>query len=388
MEPETANRIQKCVEAQFPEQVDYLRQLVRAESPSLDPESQKVMFDLLSQPLLELGYRVRRHPGRRSGGQLFARPGWHRRGAPCQLLLGHSDTVWPLGTLPRMPLVAEGNVMRGPGVYDMKAGLSSMVFALRALENAGIRPEVSPVCLVTSDEELASDDSRRLIQLLARRVDRVLVPEPAAGEEGSLKTSRKGVGLFTVSIHGRSAHAGVEPEAGISAVLEISHVIQELHSLNSPSRGISVTVGVVEGGTRSNVIPDFARALVDVRTRTLQDGEEIAARIRSIRPSRPGIRIEIEGGLDRPPLEPTPANLALWERARSLGHLLNAELTHCESGGGSDGNFTSRFTATLDGLGGVGGGAHAVHEFIYLDKLKERTALLALLIASPPIGCR
>jgi glutamate carboxypeptidase len=383
MTPHLAGRIRRYVEDHREALFQYLKSLVLAESPSTEPETQRQVFELLAEPLRELGFESRFLRGRRSGGQLYARPSHRRRGSKAQLLLGHCDTVWPVGTLARMPLVVENNIMRGPGVYDMKAGLAQIVFALRALAALEHEPRVTPVLYVSTDEELGSEDSRHRIQLLARRVVRVLVPEPSTGSEGKLKTARKGVGLFTVTVHGRGAHAGVEPEKGISAILEMSRIIQELHELNDPARGVTVTVGIVEGGTRSNIIPDRARAYVDVRARTLADADAVAARIRDLRPRMAGARVETEGGLDRPPLENTPRNRALWETAREAGRLLGIELEESESGGGSDGNLTSPFAATLDGLGGVGGGAHAEHEFIHLDKLLERTALLALLIAAP-----
>jgi glutamate carboxypeptidase len=383
MTPRFAAQIRRYVEEHSEALFQYLRSLVLAESPSTEPETQRQMFELLAEPLRELGFQTRFLRGRQSGGQLYARPSRRPGGAPVQLLLGHCDTVWPVGTLARMPLVVENNVMRGPGVYDMKAGLAQIVFSLRALAALGFKPEATPVVYISTDEELGSEDSRYRIQLLARRVVRVLVPEPSTGTAGKLKTGRKGVGLFTVTVHGRGAHAGVEPEKGVSAVLEMSHIVQELHSMSDPGRGVTVTVGVVEGGTRSNIIPDRARALVDVRVRTLADGDAVASRIRGLKPTLAGTRVDVEGGLDRPPLERTPRNRALWERARKTGRLLGIELEESESGGGSDGNLTSPFAATLDGLGGVGGGAHAADEFIYLDKLLERTALLALLIAAP-----
>ncbi len=386
MTPELALRIRRQVESLVDEQVAYLKELVRAESPSLEPATHRAVLELLARPLQAMDFDTWILPGRRSGGRLYARPRRRRRFAAAQLLLGHADTVWPTGTLQRMPLVQEGHLLRGPGVYDMKAGLSQIVFALKALSVLGLEPPVTPVIYVSCDEELGSEDSRYHIQMLARRVVRVLVPEPSAGGDGKLKTSRKGVGLFTITVHGRSAHAGLEPEKGASAVLELARIILQLEQLSDLTAGTTLTVGVVEGGTRPNVVPELARAVVDVRTRTQAEADRVTRRLHSLKPSREGIRIEVTGGLDRPPMEPTARNRALWAQARHLGRLLGLELEETESGGGSDGNLTSPFTATLDGLGAVGGGAHAEHEFVDLSFLPERTALLALLIAAPPVG--
>ena len=384
MDKEQAKEIRRYAEQHHNEQVRFLRSLVEAESPSLEPARLGAVFSLLADPLRRLGFQVRILRGKQSGGQLFARPRQHPRGRPIQLLLGHCDTVWPVGKLNEMPLRLEGTHLAGPGVYDMKAGLTQVVFALRALVDCGVEPTVTPVVYLTSDEELGSEDSRTRIQLIARRANRVLVPEPASGPEGKLKTTRKGVGLFEIAIEGRGAHAGVEPEAGISAVLELSHVVQSLHALGDPARGLTVTVGMASGGTRPNVVPPSARAVVDLRARTLDDARKAERAIRSLRPTLPGARIVVTGGVDRPPMERTPGNRALWRQAQEAGNLLDLELEECESGGGSDGNLTSPFAPTLDGLGPIGKGAHAEDECVDLARLSERTALLALLIAAPP----
>lgn len=384
MNREIAGRIRRYVAAQFPEQVEFLKQLVQAESPSLEPETHRRVLEVLAGPLASIDFEARVLRGRHSGGMLYARPRRRVRLRPLQLLLGHADTVWPTGTLQRMPLTRDGKFLKGPGVYDMKAGLAQMLFALKALVHSGIPIEVTPVVLISCDEELGSEDSRNLIQFLARRVIRVLVPEPAAEPRGQLKTSRKGVGLFTLTVRGRSAHAGVEPEKGASAIVELATQILRLQEFNQPEAGLTVNVGIVEGGSRPNIVPDFAQATIDVRVASMADAHRITERIRGLRPSRPEIRIEVAGGLDRPPMEPTPANRQLWDLARELGLLLDLELEESSSGGGSDGNLTSPFTATLDGLGAVGGGAHAAHEYVDLDYTIDRTSLLALLLAAPP----
>jgi glutamate carboxypeptidase len=385
MDPGRARAIRECVELNHEAQVQFLHRLVEAESPSLEPERLTEVFSILAAALQKLDFQVRILKGRQSGGELFARPSKRIRPAPIQLLLGHCDTVWPSGKLKEMPLRLDGTHLAGPGVFDMKAGLSEIVFALRALHQCRVEMDVVPVVYLTSDEELGSEDSRRRIQLIARRADRVLVPEPPSGPAGKLKTTRKGVSLFEIEVEGRSAHAGVEPEAGISAVLELSYLIRKLHGLTDPDRGLTVTVGMIAGGTRPNIIPAAARAVVDVRARTLADMRAAEEAILGLEPTLRGARILVKGGLDRPPMEPTPGNRDLWRRAREAGHLLGLDLAECESGGGSDGNLTSPFAPTLDGLGAIGGGAHAENEYVDLASLPQRTALLALLIAGPPI---
>ncbi len=384
MDRKSANRISNFLHGHLDEQLELLRSLVRLESPSTEPGSQRPILNLLAEFLEDLDFRATILRGRHSGGRLFALPRTRLRGAPGQLLLGHCDTVWPTGTLETMPLETDGAILRGPGVFDMKAGLSQVLGALRALRELGIPLPVTPIVYVSSDEELGSEDSRYNIQWIARRVVRVLIPEPASGPEGLIKTTRKGVGLFTIRVTGREAHAGLEPESGVSAIFEMSRIIQEVSGLNDSQKGVSVTVGTVRGGTRPNVVPAEAVAEVDVRASTLSEARKVETVIRGLVPHQPGAAIHVEGGIDRPPLEPTARNRRLWEQARSCATLLDIELGECESGGASDGNLTSPFAATLDGLGSVGGGAHARHEFIRIDRLAERTALLALLIAAPP----
>ncbi|UCF36258.1 MAG: M20 family metallopeptidase [Acidobacteriota bacterium] len=382
----TASRVLSFLNDRREEMVEYLKSLVEIESPSLDPHTQPPVLERLAVPLRAIDYKVCLLRGRLSGGQLFASPAKRIKGIPAQLLLGHCDTVWPVGTLKTMPLQIKDGRMAGPGVYDMKAGLTQIVYALLCLNELGLVPGVTPCVYVTSDEELASEDSRFRLQLMARRFNRVLVPEPSAEPDGRLKTSRKGVGLFEIEVEGRSAHAGVEPEAGVSAVLEMAYLIQRLHELNDPARGNTVTVGVVEGGTRSNIVPARARALVDVRTQTAREGATIEDAIRGLKSTLEGTTIRVNGGMDRPPMEATRRNQELWEIAREMGLFLGLDLKQAHSGGGSDGNLTSPLTATLDGLGPVGGGAHAPHEFIYLDSLVERTALMTLILLAPPVS--
>ncbi len=380
-----SKRIVDYLHEEKPDMVEFLRRLVVIESPSLEPTAQKQVFSLIADKLSNLGYEARLLPGERSGGHLYVRPRQRVRGQTAQLLLGHCDTVWPLGTLTKMPLEISNGVMKGPGVYDMKAGLAQIVFALQALNDLQLQPTVTPLVLITSDEEVGSFESRRHIERIARNVNRALVLEPSLGLSGKLKTARKGVGRFEILVNGKPAHAGLEPEEGASAILELSHVIQKLFALNNPERGITVNVGTINGGLRSNVIAPEGRASVDVRVLTTEDGKWIEEIIRDLKPSTPGVTLEIAGAINRYPMERTARNQALWNVARKLGSQIGLELEQGTSGGASDGNFTSHFTATLDGLGAVGNGAHAYHEFVDVEKTLERCALLALLMLEPPV---
>jgi glutamate carboxypeptidase len=287
-----------------------------------------------------------------------------------------------------MPVTVDGHRMFGPGVYDMKGGLVQMLFALQALSALDLEPTVTPLVLVNSDEEIGSMDSTRTIQRLARLVDRVLVLEPSLGPLGKLKTARKGVMRFTVQVQGKAAHAGLAPEEGISAILELSYVIQKLYALNDPDRGITVNVGSVDGGLRPNVVAPESRAEVDVRVPTLADAQRVLESIMGLTTVIPGTSIRVQRVENAPPMEPTSANRRLWMLARELGEAMGLVLEEARAGGASDGNTTSQWTATLDGLGPVGGGAHARHEFVDLDSLVERGALLALLVMAPPLTAR
>ncbi len=312
------------------------------------------------------------------------RPGGHRvTPAPIQLLVGHCDTVWPTGTVGTMPVRIEDDTLFGPGVFDMKGGLVQMIFALRAIRELGLKPPAGCVAVINSDEEIGSPDSTPLIRRLARLAARAFVLEPAFGRAGKLKTARKASGGFTITIKGRAAHAGVNPEEGASAILEMSYQVQQLFALNDAARGITVNVGTIDGGLRSNVVAPEVRAEVDVRVRTREDAEAVATAIRGLRPVNPRTTIEIAGGIDQSPMERTPRNQALWRLADRLGRRLGLELDQAEVGGSSDGNTTSRYTATLDGLGAVGDGAHAIHEQARISRMVERCALLVLLLMAP-----
>ena len=361
-----------------------LRDLALFESPSIDPAAQQPVLDRLTTELERCGLAVRRLRGRTSGGQLWAAPPRSLRKKGAQLLIGHCDTVWPKGTLATMPVEIRDGKLTGPGVFDMKGGLVQGIFALRALRDLEWEPPLTPVVFINSDEEIGSGDSTARILRLARRVQRVFVMEPALGPEGRLKTRRKGSLRFNLRVEGKAAHSGLDPEKGASAILELAHVIRRLYDLADRERGVSINVGVVQGGTRRNVIAAEAKAELDVRVLTMEDAQRIDHMVRRLEPETPGTRLFVEGGMDRPPLEATPGNRVLWEQARQAARALGIELGEGTSGGASDGSFTSRIVPTLDGLGPVGDGAHAVHEHVEIDRMPERAALLGLLLMKPP----
>lgn len=382
MDHTLAHRLLSYLTDHTDDMVALLSALVVAESPSAVPEAQAAPQALLTAALEGLGYHVEHTPGRKTGGYLLAEPP-DVVTRPRQLLLGHCDTVWPIGTLATMPLVIEDGHMRGPGVFDMKAGLVQGILALRALHELGLTPPLAPVFLINSDEEIGSFESQAVIEAEARRAARALILEPASGPRGQLKTARKGVGGFEIVVHGVAAHAGLEPEKGVSAILGMAQIVPALFALSDLSRGLTVNVGVIHGGLQSNVIAPECRAEVDVRITSTADAEQVEAAIRALAPSLPGTRVTITGGFDRPPLERTAANQALWRLAERLGAEFGWRLEQCAVGGGSDGNYTSIHTATLDGLGPVGDGAHATHEHIVVAELPRRSALLARLLMEP-----
>lgn len=362
-----------------------LEDMTLAESPSDVPGSQGEIREIIATELEQRGFVVKRVPGRKSGGMLHARPSGRSRKDPAQMILGHYDTVWPIGTLAGMPFECDGEIIRGPGVYDMKGGVAQALMAIDAIDHFGLDATVTPHVFLNSDEEIGSRESRRYIEKLAPGMDRVFVLEPSLGPAGKLKTTRKGIGRFTITVSGEAAHAGLDPGAGASAILELSHVIQELFALNDLDKGITVNVGTIDGGLRPNVVAPHSEAVVDVRVAKIQDAKRIEKAIRSLQPVTPGTTIEVDGLFGRPAMEQTPANRKLWRLACSLGEDLGIELDEGMAGGGSDGNFTSLYTATLDGMGAVGDGAHARHEHLRIQPTIERAALLTLLLLAPPL---
>ena len=365
--------------------IDFLKDLVRFESPSRDRDAQKQILDFLKEKLNELAFRVSLFPGKKTGGFLLAVPEDRKRGDPIQLLIGHCDTVWKKNTLADMPVIEGENSISGPGIFDMKAGLTQAVFSMQAIRELGLACRVTPVILINSDEEIGSYESTSAIRRLAKIADRALVLEPPLGLKGKLKTERKGVGKFVVTVTGKPAHAGLNPASGVSAIVELSYLIQKLFSLNDFEKGITVNVGMIQGGSSANVIAEESSAVVDVRGSNMEEADHIRKEILGLQPEHKECQVITEGYFGRPPMEKTPRNRRLWNVARELSGQLDIDLEEASAGGGSDGNTTSQYTATLDGLGTVGEGAHARHEYIVTDKLIERTALLSLLVLSKPV---
>lgn len=357
--------------------------LAEAESPSREPAAQVAMLELLTRELDARGYAAEILPGQDVGPHLLGYPGDSRPPPGFQLILGHLDTVWPLGTLERMPVLRRDDRLHGPGVFDMKGGLVQTLFALDALAELELEPVSPPLILVCSDEEIGSPDSRTHSIRLARDAARAFVVEPSFGQDGALKTARKGVGRFDLRIHGQASHAGIEPEKGVSAILELSRQVQRLFELNDRERGITVNVGTIDGGLGANVIAPEAVARVEARVPDAADAERIERQILSLEAVEPGIRIEVSGGFGRPPLERTPRNRQLWEAAQAAGARLGIDLDEAAVGGASDGNLASAHTAVLDGMGAVGDGAHAPEEHVIVPRMPERAALLAAMLLEP-----
>lgn len=353
-----------------------LRQLVELESPPDDPAALEACAAWLANRARELTGGCVRSIAQAEGPHLEIVVG--RTDEPPVLVIGHFDTVWPVGTLAARPYVDDGQVARGPGVFDMKAGLVQGLWAVAAFRAArGYPPNLE--LLFTSDEEVQSPRSRPVIEAAAPRVRAALVLEPSLA--GALKTARKAIGRFIVTIRGRAAHAGLDPHLGRSAIVELARVIEFLHGLSDERTGTIVNVGLVDGGTRANVVAAEARAVVDVRASTEHEAQSVSRRIFGIRPTRDGIEIVVTGGFVRPPMERTPAIAALFARAREIGAELGLDLAETSSGGGSDGNFfASLGVPVLDGLGAVGGGAHATDEHVLIQTMPMRAALLAGLL--------
>lgn len=374
-----------------------LTELVRIESPSHDPEAVNRAVDRVAGEVSRLGGRVRRHRARGYGDLLEARLGRGGKGSKAVMLLGHLDTVWPVGTLRAMPYRieaaraggSESDRAYGPGVFDMKAGVVIALAALRVLKEAGAfgsvgslgSPGSEVVLLLNSDEEVGSQASRPLTEKLALQSRAVFVLEPAQGEQGAYKTARKGVGQFRLDVTGRAAHSGVDFTGGHSAVLELGRQLERIASLTELERGITVNPGVIGGGTQANVIAAAAWAEIDVRVKTQADAASIERRLRALRPVDKQCRLEWSGELNRPPMGRTPGTVRLFRQAQALAQQIGMPLEEAATGGGSDGNFTSALgVPTLDGMGAVGHGAHAADESIQLASLVPRATLLAGMI--------
>ncbi len=351
--------------------------LARLESPTSDKAAVDRCGREIAERLARLGARVDRFPRDEAGDHLLAEFGC---GSTQVLLLGHFDTVWPVGQVERMPIHQTNGRLHGPGVFDMKAGIAIGMLAARALYELNAAPRHRVVMLWTSDEEQGSTSSRSVIEDEARRSEAVFVLEPSLAG-GALKTSRKGCGGFELRVRGIPAHAGIDPSKGVSAIHELARQILDLEKLQNPNRGISVNVGIVRGGSRPNVVAEEARALIDVRAQTMRDAAEITGAIEHLKPHLPGTALEIRGGFDRPPLERTDAVVRLYKLARDVAADLGRDLCEGSTGGGSDGNLTAALgVPTLDGLGAVGDGAHALHEHVEIGELPWRAALVAGLI--------
>jgi glutamate carboxypeptidase len=360
------------------EMIDTIREFVECESPSGDAHAVKRFVDIL---VARAGreVRARRYPG----GHLrieFDLPGKRKSGQI--LALGHSDTVWPLGTLGTMPFREQRGRLWGPGVFDMKAGLAFFLFAMRALRELDVPVRRKVVLQVNADEEVGSASSRALTEEAARRSVAVLVVEPSTGLEGKLKTARKGVGDYTVTVRGKASHAGVDFAGGASAILEMSRQLDRIAGFTRLDRGITVSPGVIRGGTRSNVVPAECTAEIDIRIPRAGDARYLARCFTALKPFDKRCTVEVTGGVNRPPMERSAGVRRLFATARTLAAALGVDLEESSTGGGSDGNFTAALgVPTLDGLGAVGEGAHAVNESILINRMADRTALLAKLVA-------
>ncbi|MFN2321347.1 MAG: M20 family metallopeptidase [Trueperaceae bacterium] len=362
--------------------LDLLERFVRVESPTRDEAACDRMADLLEATLTADGWAVARDPRDAVGDVLCASLEGDGDGRGT-LVLAHYDTVWPIGTLATMPFRVDADADRayGPGTLDMKGGIVATLLAGRLLTADGRRPRGRATLLITSDEETGSAHSRARIEAEARAHDRVLVVE-AARDDGALKVGRKGVGDYHFAFHGISAHAGNYPDDGASALVELAHAALFVRSLDDPEAATTAHPTVARAGSTTNVIAEHGLLDVDVRVLRLDEAERVDAALRAWEPRDARVRVEVTGGLNRPPMEPTPANLALFERARALAAEWGGTLEGAVVGGGSDGNFTSALgVPTLDGIGGCGQGAHARGEHVRIDDTLERAALLAALLA-------
>src|SRR6202140_2530998 len=366
------------------ETVSTIRELVAIESPSDNKAAVDELAEAIAHKFSRLGGEVHFHSAKDFGSHLQVNFGG--KSAKPVLLLGHYDTVYPVGTLATMPCRAVHNRLTGPGVLDMKSGIALMLHALAALqawhskEQTGGLPRPVTVLLV-SDEEVGSHSSRAITESLAKKAAAVLVLEPSFGRRGAVKTARKGVGEYLVKVAGKASHAGLDFEKGANAILELARQIEKISDFTDLKKGLTVNVGIVTGGSRTNVVPSEAVAQVDVRIKRLKDAAGIDKKIRNLRPFNRKCKVEISGGINRPPMERRAGVAALYAKAVVIARELGWKLSEAAVGGGSDGNFTAGLgIPTLDGLGGVGDGAHAIHEHILISELPRRAALLAGLI--------
>ena len=379
-DPRLADRL-RYFEDRRDQMSETVRQLVEIESPSDNKKAVDQIAALLAGRFERLGGHSKFHRTLDFGDHLQVDFAGKRSGKPI-LLLGHYDTVYPLGTLKTMPCRITDDRICGPGALDMKSGIAMMLHAIEALRfwHQDTMPRPVTVLLV-SDEEVGSDSSRHVTESLAKRSEAVLVLEPSFGLQGAVKTARKGVAEYTVKVTGKAAHSGLDFEKGESAILELARQIPVISKFTDLKRGLTVNVGLVQGGSRVNVIPADASATIDVRIAAMKDAAGIDKQIHALKPFNRKCKIEVKGGVNRPPLERKDGVVALYKQAVEIASQLGWKLQEAAVGGGSDGNFTAGLKIpTLDGLGGVGDGAHAVHEFIQVAELPRRTALLARML--------
>ncbi len=355
--------------------LDGIRRWVEIETPTDAPEQVNKLADLVALGYRDLPATVERIAGQSGcGDHLVARSAWGQN-EPGILVLSHLDTVHPMGFIERLPFKIEGDVAFGPGIYDMKGGAYLAYHAFRQVCANGARSPLGVTQLYVSDEEIGSPTSRALIEAEGRKAKYVLVTEPAR-DGGKIVTGRKGVGRFEVFIRGVPSHAGTRPGDGRSAIRELGNVIQTLEAMNDLKRGITVNVGVVRGGTRPNVIAEEAYAEVDMRVPTIADSDELVPKILGLKSRTDGVSVKVTGELNRPPYEKGNAGAALYEHAKTLAAEIGFDLVDTSTGGGSDGNFTAPHTATLDGLGVDGKGAHTHYEQMYISSIEPRARLL------------
>ncbi len=359
--------------------VNLIRETVERESPSHDKSSVDILGKYLADIFRSANARVTMHRDENFGDHLQA--DFEGAGQDRVLLLGHFDTVWDVGTLKSMPFREENGKLFGPGILDMKTGIAQMLFAIDALRaSRGKLPRPVTVLLVT-DEEVGSESSRKITQQIAKECTAVFVLEPSFGPHGALKTARKGVGDYTIRVHGKAAHAGLDPTKGANAILELSRQLLKVEKFSNPAQGVTVNPGIIHGGTRTNVVPAEASCEIDARITKYAQEAALDRKFRSLKAVNRGCTVEVEGCINRPPMERTDAVAKLFSLAQKLGRESGLKLKEAAVGGGSDGNFTAAVGApTLDGLGAVGEGAHAINESIMIDQLIPRTVLLARLI--------
>src|ERR1700730_6066644 len=378
-----AQKIKNLLQPTLPKMTDTLRRFVAAESPSLEKACADRCCGIIAAEWRKHGLQVRRVPQKNRGDHLhIVSSSISSRPTGQLLVLGHYDTVYASGTIKKMPFRLTTGKAYGPGTFDMKAGIVQALFAHHALKKLNLVSNKRIVFLWTSDEEIGSDSSRKLIETEARRSDAVFVLEPSFGPRGMIKTARKGVGEAEIIVHGRAAHAGLAPEEGVNAIHELARQLSRILKWNNPHRGTTVNADIIQGGTGTNVIAERARSVLDLRATSIAEMTRIERQLLALKPHFRGARLEIHGGFSRSPLE-RKMSAALFKRAKSLATQMNLSLEECVVGGGSDGNLTAALgIPTLDGLGAVGDGAHSTHEHILTAAMPIRAALLAALLAT------